>query len=505
MTRQLRGAVDAAALAAVVVIALLMARPMLSPQHYVSTGPVQPFAAFYCAGKALASGRDPYRIEPLRTCEQRLPSYHYDSRNAVEPAPLPPYVLVLFVPLAKIPFVSAFCLWLVVLVGALAFAAFALTRLTGLHPALVVGTLLLTAGYANVVQGELPPLTIAALSAAALCAERSRYAFAAALAVAAMVEPHVAGPAVVAMFIWLPRCRPVLVAALAALTAVSLAAVGPHTAVEYFLRVLPAQAHSEITAFDQLSLTYVAHLLGASDTLALRLGSASYLLAFACGAAAAPFLARAQRSGAWIVLLPATTVLLGGIFIHDLQIAAAIPAALLLAARGRRLPALRWIPLLVLIVPWSPLHPAFIAAAAAVVAVVVWFTARDARSLALGIACAVAFTAAAVTIAHLPGPPVPLAAQSDFGRSEPGSGLASLQWEQYVLDGPYGMSSPRTFAGKIPQWLALALLLVALSLEVRRVSQPREAPFGAGIALPAPAPAISKAPPRSPSIEPSNV
>ncbi len=469
VTRQFGRSLDGAALAAFAVIALLLVRPMLSPR-YLSTGPVQPFAAFYCAGQAIASGRDPYTIEPLRACEQRMPSYNYDSGSAVEPAPLPPYTLALFVPLAKVPFALAFYLWIAVLVAALVVAGFTLSRLTRLHPALVAGALLLTAAYPNIAQGEIPPLTIGALSAAALFADRGRYSIAALFAALATVEPHVAGPVVVSMFIWLPRCRRALVGAAVAAAAVSLIATGPHVSIEYLFRVLPAQAHSEITAFDQLSLTYVAHLLGASDALALGLGSASYLLAFAGGVAAAPFLARAQRTEAWIVLLPATAVLLGGTFIHDLQIAAAIPATLLLAARGHRLPILRWVPLLILMVPWSPHRLAFIAVAAAVIVVVVWFSARNARSLALGFCLALAFAVAAATIADLPGPQR-VAARTGITPSEPGSALAPLEWEQYVLHGKYGISSPRTFAGKLPQWLALVLFLVAVTLEVERTKR----------------------------------
>ena len=62
----------------------------------------QSFKAFYCAGAAVKEHRDPYLVEPMRSCERQIaPSTEPDGY--VEPAPLPGYALVPFALLAMLP------------------------------------------------------------------------------------------------------------------------------------------------------------------------------------------------------------------------------------------------------------------------------------------------------------------------------------------------------------------------------------------------------------------
>src|SRR6185437_252656 len=92
------------------------------------------FRAFYCAGAAIAAGADPYRMEPLLGCEAATaaaagtPAVEY---GVAVPAPLPPYALLPFALLSRLPFVDAALLYAVLSVAAGVAAGFLLARATG--------------------------------------------------------------------------------------------------------------------------------------------------------------------------------------------------------------------------------------------------------------------------------------------------------------------------------------------------------------------------------------
>src|ERR1700686_3270147 len=91
----------AAVAAAVAVAALFYFRPETRPSALM-----RDFNAFYCAGAALGQGADPYRAEPLGSCE-RGPRPAWLNRgipNLAAPAPLPPYALAPFTTLARLPY-----------------------------------------------------------------------------------------------------------------------------------------------------------------------------------------------------------------------------------------------------------------------------------------------------------------------------------------------------------------------------------------------------------------
>jgi hypothetical protein len=71
------------------------------------------FRAFYCGGAAIAQGANPYLEEPLHSCERRTrmttkPAF---LASVTVPAPLPPYALVAFAPLSRLPFPLAAALY----------------------------------------------------------------------------------------------------------------------------------------------------------------------------------------------------------------------------------------------------------------------------------------------------------------------------------------------------------------------------------------------------------
>src|SRR5580700_3565277 len=92
-----------------------IARPESRPQSLL-----RDFNAFYCAGETIVHRADPYRNEPLGTCErsagrpdflERAPAY------LAVPAPLPGYALAPFVLLALLPYAAAAGAWTFILLA----------------------------------------------------------------------------------------------------------------------------------------------------------------------------------------------------------------------------------------------------------------------------------------------------------------------------------------------------------------------------------------------------
>ena len=108
-----------------------------------------------------------------------------------------------------------------------------------------------------------------------------------------------------------------------------------------------------MTANDQYSVTWIAHVLGAPDGWALRAGSLAYAATAALGVLAGKRLATRFGRPAFVVLVPAAFAVTGGLFIHDLQLPIALPAALLLASvTTGRVRALALAAAIVLAVTW---------------------------------------------------------------------------------------------------------------------------------------------------------
>jgi hypothetical protein len=455
-----------------VLVAVVSALPY-ARRHVYNPSSLSGFAAFSCAGQVLRQGADPYRAEPLRSCEQALPSYRYDAAGAVEPAPFPPVVLLAFAPLSLLPFGAAFALYAALALAAIGVATWALVRLSGLPVAFVAASLAVSALYQNLKFGEIPPLVIGILCGAALLLERRRYGWAVAVAALALIEPHVAAPVLVALLIASKPARLPIVIAGAVLAGLSLVLVPPATTLEYFLGVLPAHAASEVGASDQYSLTWIAHQLGAPDVVALRLGTVAYVVAATLGIILAMRLAARFGRPAFLVLVPAAFAMIGGAFIHDIQLPIALPAALLLlaVAEGRaRVAALAAV--MALAVSWFDDSGALLGIAA--LAVLVWTSplAPDAplRRVAVAIAVCAGFALVIAAFHRLPGGlAVALPAHPDVG-GPPGE-LASEVWGRYVRATAYGYSSLRTVAEKLPLFGALLLLAYATFATAGRAVQ----------------------------------
>lgn len=297
------------------------------------------FVAFYCAARVAARGADPYRAEPLRSCERtafaesHVPMVPY----LVVPAPLPGYDLALLAPLARVPFRPACAIWAGGIFASFGLTAWMLARLTRVRPAYVCAALVGSDLYASLVPGQLVPFVVAALAACGWCLTRGRPRLAAGCAVAMLVEPNIGLPVLLALALWVPRARWTLALGVAALAGLSLAFLGVGTNAEYFARVLPVQAATEGLEFSrQYGLSALLRALGLAPGLALALGSVSYVVAVALGVGVARRAATALGAVAALAFVPAAAALVGGTYGHIAQMAAAIPLALLLWARGGR-------------------------------------------------------------------------------------------------------------------------------------------------------------------------
>ncbi|MGB6987369.1 MAG: glycosyltransferase 87 family protein [Candidatus Aquilonibacter sp.] len=454
------------ALAALVVLVAVLAF------GFFSRNAIEPasFKAFYCAGQAIDNRANPYRVEPLRTCEHRVSKEAFPS-YAVEPAPLPGYVLAPWAILARLPFGAAEKVYValsVVALGAIGMGIAALTRLP-----LAWATLPFVAQwFLNIRYGEIPPFATAGIVLCAWALHERRWWLAALSAALVASEPHLAAPVWIALLLFATRVRMPLVVVGLALAVVDAAIGGPRQAIDYFSHVLPLQALSEVHANDQFSLTHQLALLNISDSLALLLGSVSYIVMFGIGLSAAWRLSAVTGNDDYLALAPPAFVLLGGTFVHDLQFMAALPLAVVQLAR--RQSKVVGVSALLLSIPWaSGLSRIALLVAGASAAGVAWIYSHE-RSvwLRIGSACVtLVVLAAAFTLNLRPLPP-----QLEQASTTPvisATAWAPTAWLAY-LEATSTRSRPSAIdlERKMPIWLAMILLLFDSLASTFRRAQP---------------------------------
>gem|GEM_PF-411171 len=416
------------------------------------------FRAYYCASLAQREHLNPYYATSLHACEAGTPAPYYRVRtNVTVPAPYPPYVMALLLPLTLLPFPAAAVVWWIGVAIAIGLAAYALSAITGQVLPVALGALGLSLGLTSFSTGNVMPLGLTAIVVAALCVQRGRLAFAAVAITLAMVEPQIALPAALAFFIAYPAIRMRLALGLALLGALAVVGGGWAQTLAYVTSVVPAHALAEVSRDNQYSLATLVAAAGVPDGIAVLIGSLSYLAMIAIGVLVALRLARRYDEPAMILLVPPAFSLLGGSFVHTGEIAAAVPAALLLFARARAYRGWLLASLVALAVPWmnatsvatflAPLFPV------GYLVYVLWH--RD-RTLALGAALAsfiviaslfhLASTSAVGGIAHAHAyPPI-----------DPR--LAEASWRNFVLSD--STNNPVMWLLRLPTWLGLLMLAV---------------------------------------------
>jgi Glycosyltransferase family 87 len=456
----------------VLVLAFLFA-PSVRP-----AGLMRDFNAFYCAGQTLNAGADPYRAEPLGSCE-RAPKPDpllAGQAGLTAPAPLPPYALVPFRALAFLPYVSAAIVWTLLGIGAVVAAVWAMRKITGLPLLALVAAFALGDGYASLCLGQVAPIAVAAIAVAAWLLREGRDEWAGCAAGIAMIEPHIGLPLCASLFVWRARTRVPLLGFAVVCVAASVLTSGVPISLEYVRGVLPAHALSEIANEKQFSLTYALHRLGAPDEAALRAGELWYAVMLLGGVWAAGKLATRYKNAAAIAVIPPALAVFGGPFVHIIQIAAALPAALLLyVAAPARLRRTIGIAIVALAIPWiqfANLGTIFVGLAAVVAALLVASFVDDRPIFGVIAGCAaIGIVETAIALVR----PVPDVSALLRIHYDPAA-LAEQSWTLYVRALGSANAAAFDFA-KLPTVGALCALAYAVIVEAFRTTESRRGAF----------------------------
>jgi hypothetical protein len=432
--------------------------------RFLSGSLLSDFHAFYCAGRLSVHGIDPYRQEPLYSCEATAgsPVLWRAVGHVTDPAPLPPYALALFVPLTLLPYGLAAIVWSLALAGSWFGAIVALRIMTGYSWPLLAAAFIFPAAM-SLSLGQIAPVAIALLACAGSLLYRQRPGWAGMLAGLAMIEPHVALPACVALLVAVAQSRLSLFATGAALAALSMVFGVPRN-VEYVLYALPIHALSDVPDVGQYSLTVIAHVLGLSDGDASRIGSLWYAFVAGAGVATACAIAKRLAFPPLLVAVPIAFAVFGGPYVHWQQVAAAIPAALLLASRYERPPAFIVAAIVGLAIPWlyvvgwGFLIPGAVAASAVIVYELL------APRATVQVAFATLALAALVVLNHLTGTARP---SPPFAAVVSPHAWADASWGAYVR-ARIPIGSGLLFWLHVPTWCALAAVILVAARKAWR-------------------------------------
>jgi len=317
------------------------------------TQPVD-FRAFYCGAKVVSEHHDPYRVHSMAVCENAAADEFRLPHRDILPAPLPPYALYALSPLARLPFAVASPLWAFFILLAYCGSVAMLVRLTKLPTALVLASTILPSLFTSFGVGQFGPLLIVAILGTVFSLrKKNKWAFISCCACLTL-EPHVALPVFLSCAIFSKISRKWIVSIAVVALAITLA-MGPQITDEYFTRVLPAHAASEIDNFQQFSLANAMWSLGVPAHLALTVGTVSYVAMLLLGLSCAGLLYRQTNDIAYIVLVPVAFITLAGPFIHIAQIATAIPLAFYIVARAGKHRAVAILAATLLAVPIQPI------------------------------------------------------------------------------------------------------------------------------------------------------
>jgi hypothetical protein len=411
------------------------------------------FAAYYCAG-TVARSSDPYHAEAIEACRS----------GASNPAPLPGYAIAFFSAVSFLPYEPASIAWEVLLAFALLTTVWALRCLTGISPfalaAAVIGTDLL----AGVSFGQLSVITALGVALCALFLADQRPRAAAFAALLTLAQPQIGVPLALALIIWAPRTRLVIVLGAGLLVALSFLHLGLSQNAEYVERVLPAFAAGEIPLRFQYGLGWILYFFGLDETRAFHIATLQYAVTVLLAIVVAPAVARRLEAPGVLAAFPALAAVLGGPSVHLSDLAVALPFAAIAAgsARGR---TMGWLALMLLSVPWVILDGIEQSALGAVtIAAVALFTMADRSWLVRGTVAAMAAALALGTpyiVAGIPATPLRPAA-STFDASPYGDSLTAVEHANAIRT-QVGLTTPTwpSFVLKAPDWLGLALAFLA--------------------------------------------
>lgn len=415
------------------------------------------FPDFYCAGEALDAAKNPYTYEPLRTCEHRVgtnPSFASNPSLAV-PAPQPPYDFPFFMALAKAGFSNARAIYAAGIVAAVLASALILWR-SGVPLDVALLALALAPGYQELAAGQIVPFALLFLVLTGWMLVRRRDALAGVFAGLTAVEPHLGIAVALAVLLFVRGARWSVIGTCAALAALGLTVTRVPGFVSYFTAVLPAQAWAEVRFPPQYSLTYLLHVAGVPDALALQLGAVSFLLLLIAGLGMAPKISAQVQRRDLLVYFPAATTVIAGAYVHVIELCFAIPAALIFAcfSQGlRRSIAASAVSLLT--VPWIAawgVKKLFLAAVFVTAALL--YRLRVIPAVAVGVT---ALIAATLYLFELHPPWLPTA-PSLAATSYASQALVQTEWRSVAQS--LDAHDPFWLAIKLPGWCGLAAIFI---------------------------------------------
>jgi hypothetical protein len=458
-----------AILAALVAVAVMLG----TAGRHVLSDP-EDLRAFYCAGEAVSHGSDPYLAEPLRSCEVReaLAAGLTPYARLALPAPLPGYVFAPLAALARLSFATVTSIYVLCSLLALCGIALFLLRLSDVPLFTIFAALVLSLGWISIANGQIVPFALLALCACAYELWCERPVLASVCAVVAAIEPHIALPVWIALAYAEPKTRLPLAIGAVVLATTSLAAIGPHATFEYLTAVLPAHALTEIGSTGQFSLTSLLYRSGLSADIAMRFGNVSYLLGCVLGISVARRLSRMLGAQELLALVPAAFAVFAGPFVHLTQIAAAIPAIVVLCYR---LPERRnafGVALLLLALPWedlvqNPMPVALVLAALVTAPIAISFWRDKVPFAALAFVATLALVAVDRAVETSFAPPSVSADAALAAVDTRGTQLAETTWRAFVAATQSGDSRPY-LATHLPTWAGLALALTVTTIAAFR-------------------------------------
>lgn len=431
------------------------------------------FRVGYCAGAALDAHRDPYLVEPIRSCEHAHPApVIARTPDVVMPWVSPGYDLLPFAILARLPFDAAALAFVLTTIAALAGSAVLVARTTDTPLVYASAALVLSAAFVSLALGQTVPFELLAVAATAAALRARRAQLAGACAAATCIEPHVGLFTCIAIGVLVPGARITLGAAIAALAALAIATTGFWVQLAYVLRDLPLQAAAQAAYPGQYSLTYALSYAGLPQKAALAAGALSTLVMILASVVLARRLR--ERNVASIAYLPAACAVVGGTYVHLNQIALAVPAALLLVhiADSARVRAAAASSLVLLAVPWP--YPAtfklLLPAALLVIGLLAWYLSAGSvrRTLAAVAACWLIM----VPIENQPSGPPPVISAA---RGAPGE-LAAIAGA--ALTRAPQRREPVQFAVKLVTWFGLLALVSSAAVLARHPFGERQSAAG---------------------------
>jgi hypothetical protein len=416
------------------------------------------FPDFYCAGRALNEGRSPYTYEPLHKCEQRISTLIFVRQNPtlVIPAPQPPYDFLPFMLLARWRFHAALIVYALTITVVMVAAAAGLSPL-GVRFDIALLGFAIPGIYQEMAAGQVVPLALLFIVLAGVALSFRRDTLAGILTALVFIEPQFGVPVAITVFCYVGRARWTLIATLAIMALVATWIVTPSGLLDYVTHTLPAHSVSETAWPYQYSLTYALHFLEVPAQLAQGLGTLSSVATLAFALWLAPRLVAKLQRREMFAFFPAMCAVLGGPFIHNVEIPAAIPAVLILAVSLRgTLRSAAVIILCFLMLPWMQLwgiKKLFATSVLLGAAVLL----RLHLSLRLVFATLACLAGLIFAFERTPPPGPPRGAQIAFLPTE----LASVAWQRITPTFPFHGSE--WFSIKLPTWVALLAAFVVVA------------------------------------------